>query len=385
MTFFSRPELSNVQFKQLTGSTLTLSGLTQIATVSGLTLTDGAGGYIPIIATDAINNYVLTYDGVDNVIKLKESTASGGTGTYPYSGLTTCTVGGLSASTSIYNCKVVDILEEILVPTKYPNLTNPSISSFSISPSDIIYEVGSTPSITGTTIFDAGCINPQYSSACDCRSCGTQCYVYTVQGISFECIEDSTDNTYPFGSISINTGNTNFISARVCYCEGEQPYDSSGNTFSNPLAASATSVCQISIYGVLPWYWGIESSNDAASGVNRPSTTYIKSLITGGTANKCVNFSNGSLFVDYDSSYDDYIWFAIPNGSTSKICWYINTSNNGDIGGAVSAGGNLFPNPTLVSGISSSSPSWGGQTYKIYISNYQTEIISGTTIQLRNS
>jgi len=144
MAFFARPNLDDTQFKQLKGSELTLSGQTQIATTTGLTLIGDGGTYIPIQATGASNNFVLTYydDGVIPVIKLKESSASGGTTTYPYNESATTTVGGLVAGENLYNEQVVDILHDILVPTLYPTLTNPSISSFTISPSTTLYEVG---------------------------------------------------------------------------------------------------------------------------------------------------------------------------------------------------------------------------------------------------
>ena len=113
MSFFARPILDNTQFVQYNDSVLTLSGQTQIATISGLTLTDGVGGYVPIIATGGSNNYVLTYDntGGSPVIRLKESTASGGTGVYDCASPTTCTVGGLPAGTAIFNCPINDILQ----------------------------------------------------------------------------------------------------------------------------------------------------------------------------------------------------------------------------------------------------------------------------------
>jgi len=382
MAFFARPILDNTQFVQHKDSVLTLSGQTQIASTTGLTLTDGVGGYIPIVATGASNNYVLTYDGSENIIKLKESTASGGTGVYPYNECSTCTVGGLTAGTCLYNENVVDILQEILVPTLNPTLTNPTISSFTINPAQSIYEIGSTPTITGCVEFNAGSINPQYSSACDCRSNGTQCYVYSVKGVPFECTVNAPSNSYPFGTVNIDSPN-NYFSATVCYCSGVQPYDSSGTPYCSPLAAGSTSPTQINICGYYPWYWGTEASGGAASGVNRPSVTCIKSLITGGTTCKCVDDSNATLFVDFNSGTDDYLWFAIPENSTSKTCWYESALNSGLIGGVVSSGGNLFPDPVLVSGMTSTSPSWSGQTYKIYVSNYQSE--SDKTIQLRNS
>ena len=53
MTFFARPNLDDIQFKQLTGSTLTLSGQTRIIETNGLTLSDGAGSNIVITAKNA--------------------------------------------------------------------------------------------------------------------------------------------------------------------------------------------------------------------------------------------------------------------------------------------------------------------------------------------
>ena len=179
MAFFARPNLDNTQFKQLKGGEpLTLSGQTQIATTTGLTLigdagtgSQGGGMYIPIIATGASNNFVLTYDSSYKAIILKESTASGGSTVYTESGATTCTVGGLSAGTVVYNCTLDCVLQTILNPTINPTLTNPSISSFTLSPSTTLYEVGTDVDVCGVTAFDPGSIDPVYPpTACSCRS-----------------------------------------------------------------------------------------------------------------------------------------------------------------------------------------------------------------------
>jgi hypothetical protein len=380
MAFFARPNLDNIQFKQLKDSVLTLSGQTQIGTTSGLTLSDGVGGNVIVTASGASNNFdVLTY--CNGIISLQPPTASGGTGIYDCSSPTTCAVGGLPAGSAIYGSGITTILECILVPTLYPTLTDPSISSFEISPTSLLYEVGSCPTISGTVNFDAGCINPQYSSACDCRSNGTRCYTYLVKGLPYECVTNSPSNSYTFAPISISNG-SNSLSATVYYCSGVQPKDSNGVDYCSPLSAGNTSASQINICGLYPWYWGIEASGGASAGINKPTTACIKSLITGGTATKVVANSDNSLFVKFNSTSDDYLWFAIPETSTSKTCWYETPLNNGSIGGS----SNLFPNPTLVSGITSSSPAWSGQTYKIYISNYQTKspTESDLNMELRN-
>lgn len=380
MAFFARPNLDNTQFKQLVGSELTLSGQTQIATISGLTLTDGTGTDIIVTASGASNNFdVLTY--CDGIISLKEPTASGGTSIYNCASPTTCTVGGLPSGTAIYGSGITTILECILVPTLNPTLTNPSISSFTINPTTSTYEVASTPNVTGITCFNPGAINPQYTSACSCRSDGTQCYEYLVKGVLTACTINAPSNTYPFGSVTISAGN-NTISATVYYSGGTQPYDSSGAAYCAPLVASATTSSEVIICGLYPWYWGTEASGGAASGINRPSSTCIKSLITGGTTCKCVGSSNDTLYVEFNSTNDDYLWFAIPNASTPKTCWYETALNSGAIGGST----NLFPDATLESDVCSSSPVWSGQTYQIYVSNYQTASSCPTSImQLINN
>ena len=53
MAFFSRPNLEDLQFKQIPGSILSLSGMTRIKTWSGLTLSDGAGGDVLITLSGA--------------------------------------------------------------------------------------------------------------------------------------------------------------------------------------------------------------------------------------------------------------------------------------------------------------------------------------------
>jgi len=383
MTFFARPRLSDDQFVQHSGDTLTLRGETRIASTTGLTLI-GDSGYIPIQATGGSNNFVLTYDdsGSSPVIKLKESTSSGGTTVYPYSAATTCTVGGLNSGSDIYNCEVVDILHNILVPTLNPTLTNPSISSFTLNPSTTMYEVGTISYVTGTTLFNPGSINPVYPpTACSCRSDGTGCYIYNAFGIPYCCIINAPSNVYSFGSNNITSG-SNIISTTICYSGGTQPYDSAGNPFSTPLSTGVTATCQKIICGVYPWYFGIVASGGVAAGVNRPSTCCIKDMITGGTYScKCVGVSTGTLETIFNSTSDDYLWFATPNASTTKSCWYVDALNKGCIGGVVSAGGNLFPTTTSITGVTTTC--WSNQTYKIYVSNYQT--CSTSIMQLRNS
>ena len=73
MSFFSRPNLDDIQFKQLTGTTLTLSGTTNFVgtLMSKGTEIDASTGYTGV----TIGN-VLTLD-TDGIIKLKPASSSG--------------------------------------------------------------------------------------------------------------------------------------------------------------------------------------------------------------------------------------------------------------------------------------------------------------------
>ena len=378
MGFFARPRLSNDQFVQHKDDVLTLSGQTRIATTSGLTLTDGAGGYVPIIATGGTNYDVLTYVG--GVIRLEPSAASGGTNIYSGDTPTTCEVGGMIVGTTLTGRTVSSILEEILVPTLDPVLMNPSLSAFIIDPSITLYEVGTVVTVTGTTCFNAGCIDPQYTAASDCRSDGVSGYCYSDFGACAYVISGIPIDVHCFSARTITLGN-NTLSAKIHYSGGTQPKDSSGADYCTPLSACTTSTCSRIISGVYPWYWGIEASGGAAAGGNRPTGCCIKNVITGGTANKVVSTSTGTLNSTFNSTSDDYLWFATPSGSTSKTCWYVDALNSGLIGGAVNPGGNLFPDFESVTGITTTC--WNNQEYKIYVSNYQSAATSN--MQLRNS
>jgi hypothetical protein len=116
MPFFARPNLDDVQFKQLPGSELNLSGLTNISSWSGLTLSDGASGSVIITAsgaTPASDGQVMTYRG--GIIALEPTAASGDSRYYGMSPTTT-TVGGLPTGSAISGCTIECILQTILVP-----------------------------------------------------------------------------------------------------------------------------------------------------------------------------------------------------------------------------------------------------------------------------
>lgn len=381
MAFFARPNLDNTQFKQLQGGEpLTLSGQTQIATTSGLTLaTDNIGNGVIITASgasSATNNYVLTYDDVQKGIILKEATASGGTGYYTGRIPTTCTVGGLSANTNINTWTINSVLECALAPVVNPTLTNPSISSFTISDNTTIMEVGTSLSVTGSVVPNYGCIDSNYSGG-TYRTCGVSGYTFDCFNApgSFVSCPQTTEGSFATYSSSgiISAGNNNPVKVYVHFCNGGTPYNSTGGTYSTAYSATAYTANKL-ITGIYPWFWGVESGGVVPAGNNKPTGTCIKNIISTGTSSgtvcKVVGTTNGTLQIPFNSSPYDYIWFALPNGTT-KTNWGTET-DNGEIGGSVSVGGKLFPEPEEVFNVCTTC--WNGQTYQIYVSNYQSSV-----------
>jgi hypothetical protein len=123
------------------------------------------------------------------------------------------------------------------------------------------------------------------------------------------------------------------------------------------------------ISSIYPYFWGKVSSGGAAPGVNRPVSN--QALINSG--NKVVASSAGTITINFNTTSDDYFWFAVPASMPIKTNWYVNVINNGSIGGPVSLGGNLFPAPDSVI-INSPSALWNNILYNIYVTNYQSAI-----------
>lgn len=118
-----------------------------------------------------------------------------------------------------------------------------------------------------------------------------------------------------------------------------------------------------SVSSLYPYFYG------------KSNTTPIvnQSLIDGGT--KVVANSTGTLTINFNAS-EEFIWFAIPESSTSKTKWFVTELNQGNIGG----GSNLFSSETF---LEVNTVLWNDINYKVYVSNYATTI--NTNMQLRNN
>jgi hypothetical protein len=252
-------------------------------------------------------------------------------------------------------------LEQILVPTLNPAITPPS-SFFSIAPPTTTYEVGCQIGVAGLLAFDRGSIIPQYCGASQYRSGIATSYNFTYLGTPYFGVISACS----FPTLTVNLGN-NSMSGCVLYASGTTPaYNSSGGVFSAALPAGATTANQVTITGILPWYWGLSTSGTV-------DATCVANCGCGVFGCKCVgNVSASCVPITFNSSASDYIWFALPSCASTKTCWYVNGTNNGCIGGV----GNLFATHCTLP-IISAEGCWSGCNYEVYVSCSPTGTASG--------
>lgn len=357
MGFFTRIILNDDMAKQLSGDSLMLYGETDFQGIlksKGIEIDASLTGGV-------LDGWVLTLDG--GKIILKPSASSGTTSFYDGASPSTITVGGIPANTDLITGNAgsgftsFDLWEKLLVVYQVPafNVFNNSIPSLS--------EVGNPSSWTGVqgfswTTTNSGNVQPNTIEVID-----------VTNGNSILGSGLANDGSEP---LNINTTIINNVPIQHTWgVKGT-------NTETDPIGQKNYTINTIN-----PWFYGTYASGGAPSGANRPNplnSVVAQGLIDSGVV--IVSNSSGTVIVNnFAASPDDYIWFAIPSSSTSKLKWYVNALDNGSIGGTISPAGNLFPSPALV-GVDSPSAYWNGVQYKIYLSNKQ---VNSTYMEFRNS
>ena len=262
---------------------------------------------------------------------------------------TTISVGGFPAGSTFPTNKT---LQQMFDGLLYPYIA-PSFSAFNINGQSSLIEVGIA--LSGIKTFNWAINQPANVQLNSIGIRDVNANVLLASGLA----NDGTEN--------VNIGtilNTSPISQDW---RGEAI-----NTNAVPFNSG-----NFNVSSTYPYFYGKVASGGAGAGLNRPLSN--QALINSGT--KVVANSNGTITISFNTTSDDYMWFAIPASSPLKTIWFINALNTGNIGGIVSAGGNLFPSPDLVS-INSPTALWAGIQYKIYVANYQSGVI--LPMELRN-
>ena len=354
MGFFTRITLEDNAAKQLSGTSLTLSGETNffgILKSKGVEIDASTGG--------TFAGYGLILD-TDGVIRLKPFSGGTGSGLYDGASPSTISVGGIPAGFTLTGKTYDQLWEKLLVVYQEPTFT-----SFNINiPS--LFEVGDPSLIAGAKVFTWSTSNSSNVEPNTVEIIDITDSALIATGLANDGVE----------AIALPTPiNNNIPIVRTWRIEGE-------NTEGDDFNRNRT------VESIYPWFYGTFDAGAVAVGVGRPD-------LTGGTvaqdliddSNKIIAKSNGTITVpDFNSSSQDYIWFAIPadvnQNSTPKTVWFVNALNNGTIGGVISAGGNLFPDGVVVAVDEPSNGFWTGVNYRFYLSNKQVAV---NNMEFRNS
>jgi hypothetical protein len=308
-------------------------------------------------------------------------------------------IGGAPAQTaSVWETKTLnEIIDNMLFPTVLPTYTPPTLQ-IGFSPAlPSVFEVGQAFNVTtfATGIKnDAGNFTSQFLLT---RSLGGT----TSDSLNANFVQNSTTNiadqfgysnpnipnisytaTWTQSITSFGFGNHSWsIMVPSGYASGLAKRDSKGNidtrtpalrTTSAPQSAAASyTITAISRQAIYPYFWGVSSTSISGSEV---ASAILSLANPASSPNRVLAIGDGTLNVTFAAT-GQFLWFAVASNYTTKTKWYVDVSNNGNIGG----GSNLFKSPVLtnvtapiLSSIGEISSRWTNIPYNIYISNYPT-------------
>lgn len=166
--------------------------------------------------------------------------------------------------------------------------------------------------------------------------------------------------------------------SRVTYRQGNCLNNNLGNPDCTGRINSGTLTSNSNtIQTVYPVFYGKITRSGASPA--KPTASEIKAIIEADNASKLVVVSTGTITIDFNSGSNDFVWFATPASSTTKTKWSATALNTNNIGPSewIDSPVTLSVNPP------SSSPWASGISYKIYIANYRSGIV--TPVELRNN
>lgn len=228
-------------------------------------------------------------------------------------------VGGISAgSTYSVGTDVEDILSDLLEPTLYPTFTAPS-AGLTYSASQYYAVGGTVNALAANVTLNRGTITPAYGTS-GYRSGATTGYSIATVGADTE-FSDSSENSGSFSvpALTRATKGTIVVTGTVNYAAGEQPKDSKGNNYSDPLAAGSVSASKTLTF-IQPYYYGVSNSSTIADFTGLTENVTAK-------GQKTFNYTtnNQYMVIAYDSSYGNLKTITDSNGFDVTDGWQKNT------------------------------------------------------------
>ena len=180
------------------------------------------------------------------------SVLSGGV-TYQNDTPTERAVGGIPKDTTYFLTEktFAQVMQDMFYPLEVPSFTPPSNSlTDNVTPN--LQEIGDTLSITLTSYFNRGSINPAYGTS-GFRSGIPTSVDFSGPDVSIVYSSNpSSGKTHTF-TYDVSKGYQTWLSSWT-YEAGEQPKDSKGNDFGSPLPSGKTSYAPTQLEGVYPIY-----------------------------------------------------------------------------------------------------------------------------------
>lgn len=233
---------------------------------------------------------------------------------------TAISVGGIdSGVTYEAGTPLETLLRDLLEPTLFPTLTNPS-ASITYNSSQY-YEVKSSVSAMQATVaLNRGSINPQYTAESSYRSGEATGYAIATSGADTE-YSDSSENSGVFSvpALTRSTKGNIVVTGTASYAQGAQPKDSKGNNYDSPLPAGSVNANKTLTF-IQAYFYGASNSATVAD-----FTGLSKSVTAKGQ--KTFNYTTNNQFMvfAYDSSYGNLKSITDANGFDVTSGWTKNT------------------------------------------------------------
>lgn len=232
---------------------------------------------------------------------------------------TAISVGGIdSGVTYEAGTPLETLLRDLLEPTLFPTLTNPSASI--TCNSSQYYEVKSSVSAMQATVaLNRGSINPKYGTS-GYRAGVATGYAIATSGADTE-YSDSSENSGVFSipALTRSTKGNIVVAGTASYAQGEQPKDSKGNNYDSPLPAGSVSANKTLTF-IQAYFYGASNSATVAD-----FTGLSKSVTAKGQKTFNYTTNNQHMVFAYDSSYGNLKSITDANGFDVTSGWTKNT------------------------------------------------------------
>ena len=255
----------------------------------------------------------------------------------------------IPSGTTFTNKTFSEMMTLMLYPTLYPSFTNPS-RTFSMSPSGLQIIGATIGTLTLSSTFNKGAINPQYTAATPYRSGDPNQYNYGGTGVSNQ-VSTSLSNSTTTSNYVVVQGNQSWTGA-VQYDAGPQPKDSAGVDFDNPLSAGTTGTQTKTINGVYPVFGTtVDLSTSTQFSLQTMTTLIQASLVTesgGGGLKQYIEVPNAwstitglQQFNTLSNVYDTILLSSFTTSSVTKtiegqsVNYTKYTHNGGTIGARI--------------------------------------------------